>query len=240
MKRFVARAKWWIERHSFYTLDRIITFLRMLFGFPELWLHLTLNGYRKIELFQVTSWHHSCRYLLAERNGRKVFIKIGRSFLIRNEVVASEKFRGSKADLIPEVLDYRLSSVLSSYVCIEFLTNYSPMESASGLAFETRQMLEEKLGELCDELERQGITHRDIKPANIFIANDQSDIKVIDFAMSQGPGFAPVKYAIFNEFILWDLGGGYKHADDQWDDRLAVELILADRSLPFTKGVVSN
>lgn len=240
MKRFLARGKWWIERHSFYALDRILTFTRMLFGFPELWLHLTLNGYRKIELFQVTSWHHSCRYLLAEKNGQKVFIKIGRSFLISNEVVASEKLQASMPDMIPEVLDYRLSPILSSYVCIEFLTNYSPMESAAGLAPETREMLGEQLGKLCDELERQGITHRDIKPANIFIANDQSDIKVIDFAMSQGPGFTPVKYSIFNSFILWDLGGGYKYADDQWDDRLAVELILADRLLPFTKGVVAD
>lgn len=212
----------------------------MLLGFPELWLHLTFNGYRRIELFQVSSWHHSCRYLLAERNGRKVFIKIGRSFLISNEVVAGEKLKDVQPGMIPEVLDYRVSPIFSSYVCIEFLTNYSPMESAAALKPETREMLGRKLSELCDELERQGITHRDIKPANIFIANDQSDIKVIDFAMSQGPGFTPVKYSLFNEFILWDLGGGYKHADDQWDDRLAVELILADRLLPFTKGVVAD
>ena len=240
MKRFVARAKWWIQRHSFYTLDRIITFSRMMIGFPELWLHLRSKGFRKIRLFQVKSWHHSCRYLLAERDGGKVFIKLGRSFLIHNEVVAAEKLHASKPDLIPRVLDYRRSSVLSSYVCIEFLTDYSPMETASVLLPQTREMLERRLLELCDELELQGITHRDIKPANIFISNDQSDVKVIDFAMSQGPGFAPVKYAIFNDFILWDLGGGYKRADNQWDDRLAVELILADRLLPFTKGVVSN
>jgi len=240
MKRFFARARWWIERHSFYTLDRIITFVRMLIGFPELWLHLRFNGYRKIELFQVASWHHSCRYLLAERDGQKVFIKLGRSFLIHNEVVAGEKLQISKPDMIPRVLDYRLSSVLSSYVCIEFLTDYSPMETVKALPRQTREILQKRLLEFCDELERQGIKHRDIKPANIFISNDQSDVKVIDFAMSQGPGFAPVKYSLFNDFILWDLGGGYKYAEDQWNDRLAVELILADRLLPFTRGVVSN
>lgn len=142
--------------------------------------------------------------------------------------------------MVPEVLDSRVSAIFSSYVCIEFLTNYSPMESAAALKPETREMLGQKLSELCDELERQGITHRDIKPANIFIANDQSDIKVIDFAMSQGPGFTPVKYSLFNEFILWDLGGGYKRADGQWDDRLAVQLILEDRVLPYTKGAATD
>lgn len=240
MKRFLARAKWWIERHSFYALDRIITFLRMLIGFPELWLHLRAKGYRNIELFQITSWHHSCRYLLAERDDQKVFIKLGRSFLIHNEVAAGEKLHASRPDMIPRVLDYRLSSVLSSYVCVEFLCDYSPLETVAVLPQQTREMLEKRLLEFCDELERHGIKHRDIKPANIFISNDQSDVKVIDFAMSQGPGFAPVKYSLFNDFILWDLGGGYKYADDQWNDRLAVELIMADRLLPFTKGVGSN
>lgn len=225
--KFVRRVIWYLQRNSFYTFDRLLTMLRMIIGAPELWYQLYwVRGYRDIKLFNVADWHHSCRYLVAKRDGVQLFIKLGHDFLIHNEVEASKSLRSVGSRFVLEASDYRISPFFSSFVSFEFLNGYTPLDGADKFSEEKLIAIRAQLREFLQQMKSVGIIHRDIKPGNIFVATDSHDVKVIDFAMSLGPNLRPVRYALFNRFIQWDMGGDYKKPNGEWSDDYAMELVV--------------
>jgi len=232
--KFIRRVIWYLQRNSFYTFDRALTILRMLIGAPELYYRLyVIEKYRDIKLFNFSSWHHSCRYLVASRDGVRVFIKLGHNFLIHNEVEASRLLRKSGSDLVLEVIDHRISRLFSSYVTFPFLEGYAPLDEIGSMSADQRSIVEHQLKLFLAQIKSVGIVHRDIKPANIFVEKSGVSVKVIDFAMSLGENLETVQYALFNDFIQWDMGGDYKMPNGEWCDDYAMELIFKQLSARF-------
>lgn len=225
--KLLKRIAWYIKRNSFYKFDWLLTVARFLIGYPELFYRLHyINSYKSIKFFNFFDWHHSCCYLTAYKNNVPVFIKIGKNFLINNEITSSEILNSLNNDTVLNVLDSRLSKIKSSYVVFEYLEDHIPLDNIECLTAEIINTIKIQLYNFIDAIEKESIVHRDIKPSNIFVKKDGSSLKVIDFAMSEGPCLQKVEYKFFNNFIHSDMGGNYKLPSGEWNDRYAIDLII--------------
>jgi len=215
---------------SFYTWERISNYIWLVLVYPFFYIYLLSKGYSKVRFFKFSDWHLSCRYLTAELDENLVFIKCGRSFLIKNEVVANSNVSKLNSVIVSNVYGFYSSKFSPvNYVVFDFLSNYRPISKIKKLKSHEFKSLSSSLKNIISVISDSGITHRDISPSNLFVnPNDFNDVKIIDFAMSHGVGLSKLKYFFINSIVLKSLGKGYKKSLYSWDDSYSLSLVISE------------
>jgi serine/threonine protein kinase len=222
--------------------EQLSSIVWLIFLFPVYFLVLKKQGYRKITIFQYRGWHLTCRYLIAYKGEQKYFVKCGRYFLIKNEVIAINAITKVEASCVTKLQDQMLNKFFPlNYVIIEFLDAYTPINRLTSLTHSEYRQIVNAMDCILATLNCASITHRDFSPSNLFINNeDYSDVKLIDFAMADGQGLIALNFIVLNKLVYHSLGCKYRPAKYQWNDKFSVSKILEELAKLKTKEPTIN
>ena len=215
--------------------DEIVKFFYYLRHYQQIRKVLNDNFITNVKVFNFRQWRIGCGYLIGEKDGEKVFLKIDTQLLmLSNEKLFYDIMEKKIGDNLLKMHFFHDSKTLQ-VACFSYVENSRELTERDIIG-NPNYLID--LINILKKINKESIIHRDVKLDNFLISDGK--LKIIDFFFCQRLNKTYEKLTYDDDFIelnmnddfqrniLIRLGDKYRPDYLSWNDFLAMSKVLAD------------